>query len=98
MQNSWPLHPVAWHSVSVAKLLLERAVGKETKAGLAWHFQDLVSRRSTAAAIVSVGSGEHVVVRQHSWHIWKGIGAGAGLVVRRESNRESNRKEANLSD
>lgn len=57
-----------------------------------------MSRRSTAAAIVSVGSGEHVVVRQHSWHIWKGIGAGAGLVVRRESNRESNRKEANLSD
>lgn len=39
-----------------------------------------------------------MVVRQHSWHIWKGIGAEAGLVARREGNRESSRNGATLSD
>lgn len=92
--------PVAWPSVSVAKLLLEKPVDKEARPWTDLTLPRLSVQEKYRSCLCFSGlwGGEHMVARQHSWYIWKGIGAGAGLIARREGNRESSRKEATLSD
>ena len=83
----------------MAKLLLEKPVDKEARprTDLTLPGLSVQEKYSSCLCFGGLWGGEQMVARQHSWHIWKGIGAGAGLGARREGKRESSRKEATLS-
>lgn len=69
--------PMAWPSMPVAKLLLERPVCNEARP-TTWHVHDLQKTDNSLHCYSGLWGAEHMVARQQSWKSWKGRDIGYG--------------------